>query len=462
MAVYSKHPAAAPPSAPERDRTGQIVLRAWFTFVLFAAFTTPGWTFAIGVPGTIALAVGTIAITGIVVGVLRPPIPWHRMPWVAGSFVMWAGASIVWSSWRETSALTWLLLLGTTFLGIAIASLLTWREIVRAVAAALAWSIGLSLVFELTVALVVGGPLYAGFATTPADGAALWTHGAALQGGRLDGFVGDANLLGMTALMGVIVFVIEYAARDRWRSMRVVWAIVSVVTLAWAGSVTAWSATAAVALVLATVLLMRTARRPGKRTWYYAGYAALAAGGGLALWFFRAPIFAALGRNDDLAAGEAVWDAVRGRIAEHPFIGGGFATPWLPWDPAFAQWTVLPTGQAIQAQSVWLDVLFQLGAVGVVLYALTMLAFVWRSWFFAVDRPRWDLRADRPYSALTLLPTLTATVLLVQGISDTAPLFAWGWMLMIVLGSKIKQSPHVGEGPAEQRMAIERGELLRR
>ena len=101
------------------------------------------------------------------------------------------------------------------------------------------------------------------------------------------------------------------------------------------------------------------------------------------------------------------------------------------------------------------------GVVGVFLLGFAYLAFVWRSWFFAVDRPRWDLRADRPYSALTLLPTLTAAVLLVQGLAETAPLMGWGWMLMILLGSKIKQSPHIGEGPAEQRLAIERGELLR-
>jgi hypothetical protein len=47
---------------------------------------------------------------------------------------------------------------------------------------------------------------------------------------------------------------------------------------------------------------------------------------------------------------------------------------------------------------VWLDVLLQLGIVGMALLALTFFAYVWRSWFFAVDRPRWDLVADRPYS----------------------------------------------------------------
>ena len=61
------------------------------------------------------------------------------------------------------------------------------------------------------------------------------------------------------------------------------------------------------------------------------------------------------------------------------------------------------------------------------------LAFVWRSWFFAVDRPRWDLRADRPYSPLTLLPTLVGAILLVQGFAESSPLLLWGWLFVVML-----------------------------
>ena len=88
-----------------------------------------------------------------------------------------------------------------------------------------------------------------------------------------------------------------------------------------------------------------------------------------------------------------------------------------------------------------------------------MLAYVWRSWFFAVDRPRWDLRADRPYSPLTLLPTLIGGLLVVQGLTDSTPLVSWGWLFVVLFASKIKQSPLIGVGPAEQSIAIERGEF---
>ena len=108
----------------------------------------------------------------------------------------------------------------------------------------------------------------------------------------------------------------------------------------------------------------------------------------------------------------------------------------------------------------WLDVFLQLGIIGVALIALTILAFVWRSWFFAVDRPRWDLVADRPYSAVTLLPTLVAALLLVQGLAESGPLLGWGWMLLVVLAFKIKQAPLLGRGASEQRLIGEQGERL--
>jgi len=116
----------------------------------------------------------------------------------------------------------------------------------------------------------------------------------------------------------------------------------------------------------------------------------------------------------------------------------------------------------MQAHNMWVDVSMQLGIIGVVLLALLYLAFVWRAWFFAIDRPRWDLRADRPYSPLTLLPTLVGAILLVQGLAESSPLLLWGWLFLVMLGSKIKQSPHVGVGPAEETAAIERGEAVAR
>ena len=136
MASFSRHPASAPPVAPERERTRHLLLRGWMVFSLFFAFTAPGWVLGFGVPVTAIVCGVIVAGSAVMVAVIRPPFQWRRLPWIAGTFILWAGLSIAWSGWRETSALTWLLLVATTFQGVAIASVLTWREIVRAIGAA--------------------------------------------------------------------------------------------------------------------------------------------------------------------------------------------------------------------------------------------------------------------------------------------------------------------------------------
>lgn len=462
MAVHSKHPASAPPAAPAREKTGHLLLRGWCIFVLFMALSGTAWINAFGeIPTAVITIAGGFLSIGLWFGV-RPPVQWRRLPWFAIGYVVWATASIIWSAWREATALTLLLLVITTLQGLFIGSVLTWREIVRALASALKWVIALSLTFELWVSVFIGGPILPGFIvpSEPAeDPIVYWSRDNLFDGGRLQGIMGNANLLGPVALLAIIVFGIRFAARAPRRTLLIGWIVVSAFLFVRASSATAFVAAVAVVVVLVTVLLMRRAKRPGERTRYYIAYAVVGIGGLLAFWFLRGPVFEALGRSADLTGRERIWEDVLARANEHPWIGWGFSTPWITTDPAFDGW-ITDHGQTVmQAHNMWIDVYLQLGVIGVFLMVMTYLAYIWRSWFFAVDRPRWDLRADRPYSPLTLLPTLLGAVLLVQGLAESSPLLLWGWMLVVLLAFKIKQSPHIGEGAAEMRIAIERGEL---
>src|SRR3546814_8449868 len=83
---------------------------------------------------------------------------------------------------------------------------------------------------------------------------------------------------------------------------------------------------------------MRTARRAGERTRWYVLYAVVGAGGAAALWFGRDTLFGLLGRSADLTGREEIWQQVLERASQHPLIGWGFATPWLPQDPRFDGW----------------------------------------------------------------------------------------------------------------------------
>ncbi|SIR71427.1 O-antigen ligase [Microbacterium sp. RURRCA19A] len=463
MAMYTSHPVSALPTPPPRETTGHLLLRAWCVFVLFLALGGVGVINAVGPTVTGILAVASALVSAVVWIVVRPQVAVRRLPFLAFGYVTWAGLSILWSAWPAASVLTWLLLAVTTFQGLFIGAVLTWRDVVGAVASAAKWVVGLSLLFELAVSIFVRGPILPGF-QLPAgrmDPIVYWSRDNLFDGGRIQGIFGNANLLGAAMLLAIIVFAIRYAARAPRRSLLWGWIAVAAFLFIRAGSATTVIAAAFVVLVLATVLVMRTAGRPGERTRWYALYAIVGLGGGAALWFGRDGVFGALGRDADLTGREGIWADVLARADQHPFLGWGFSTPWISSEPLIDGWIVDHGQTVIQAHSMWLDAYFQLGGVGVVLLALVFLAYVWRSWFFAVDRPRWDLRADRPYSPLTLLPTLVGALLVVQGLTESTPLLLWGWMLVVLFGSKIKQSPLLGVGPAEQSIAIERGEFQR-
>ena len=465
MVVHTKHPVAAPPSAPPRETTGHLLLRGWCIFVIAAAVAGTSWLMAFGTLPSAIVAIATGLVSGVLWVILRPGVQWRRLPWFALLYVAWAVASLLWSAYPSATALTLVLLLSTTVQAMFVGSVLTWRELVRAIASALKWILGLSILFELWVSLVWGGPILPGF-VRPTPGAhddpiVYWSRDNLFDGGRIQGLFGNANPLAYTALLAMIVFAVRLASRAPRRVLLVGWFLVALFLFVRAGSATAWLSAAAVVVVLAAALLMRTVRRPGGRTRYYLAYAAVALGGLTTLWLLREGIFAALGRSADLTGRERIWAAVWQRAIERPWHGWGFSTPWVPSEPHFDGWIVDHGETVMQAHNMWLDVFLQLGVIGVALIALTMLAFVWRSWFFAVDRPRWDLVATRPYSPITLLPTLVGAILLVQGLAESAPLLGWGWFFLVMLAFKIKQAPLVGRGASEQRLVGEQGEWER-
>ncbi|MBD7957213.1 O-antigen ligase family protein [Microbacterium sp. Sa4CUA7] len=465
MAVHTQHPVSAPPAAPVRERTGELLLRAWCVFVLFTTMAGTAWVLATGEIVTTVVAIGSGVVSAIVWAVARPPVQWRRLPWFALAYVLFALLSLLWSAWPATTAVTLLLLAITTLQGMFVAAALTWRELVRAIASACKWVVALSILFEVWVSVFIGGPLLPRF-VIPVENAedpiVYWSRDNLFDGGRIQGIFGNANLLAYAALLALIVFAIRYAAHAPRRPLLIAWMAAALYLFVRAGSATAFLAAAVVLVVLVTVLLMRTAKRPGGRTRYYLGYAVIAVGGLTAAWVLRDRIFEMLGRSADLTGRERIWGDVLERAGERPVAGWGFASPWMPWDAAFDGWIVDHGQTVMQAHNMWIDVFLQLGVIGVVLMAMTYLAFIWRSWFFAVDRPRWDLRADRPYSPLTLLPTLTGAMLLVQGLAESGPLVLWGWLAVVMFGFKIKQSPLVGVGPAEQTLALERGERVER
>ena len=469
MAVYTKHPVAAPPAAPARETTGHLMVRAYAVLCLFSVFAHTAVYNLVGPVGSVVvLVVLTLGALGIWVPAIarqRPTrFPWRRLPWAALGYGALALVSVLWSRWPGATLLTWSLMAAITATALMVATMLTWQEIVRALSTTLKLILGLSVVIELWVALVVRHPILPNFAQLPPgkiNPVSYWVRGNLFNGGRIQGIVGNAHELAMMCLFALLVFAVLYAARVRRRGLLIGWAVLAMVLLVKGASTTVYLGIVVILAVAAAALVARAAKTPAARRGVYLAFAAVAVIGVAAAVLLRDRVLGLFGKGPDLTGRVEIWQSVWERAITRPVFGNGFSSPWVPWDPAFDRWILNHGITVFHAHDMWLDVFLQLGIVGVAVMLVAWLALLWRSWFFAVDRPRWDLDAQRPYSALSMLPLLLTTALLFEGIAESAPIMLWGWLLLILLSFKMKSVPLIGIGVGERTPVISHGPQAR-
>ncbi|MFD5215771.1 O-antigen ligase family protein [Microbacterium sp. NPDC058345] len=470
MAVYSKHPVTEPPAAPARETTGHLMVRAYSVLTMFTVLAHTAVYNLLGQAGAaIVMVVLTLGVLGIWIPAVarhRPTrFPWRRLPWAALGYVALALLSTLWSRWPGATLLTWTLMAVVTVNALFVATMLTWQEIVRALSSALKFILGLSLLIELWVVVVLRHPVLPNFVSVPEgkiDPHLYWVRGNLFDDGRIQGIVGNAHTMAMMCLFALIVFGVLYAAGARRRSALVLWALLAFALLVKAASATVYLSIAVVLAVLLVALLARAARSPAQRRTVYLVAGAVGLIGVVSALLLRDRLLDVLGKGSDLTGRIEIWAAVWQRAIERPMLGNGFSSPWVPWDPAFDGWILNHGLTVFHAHNMWLDVFLQLGAIGVLLMVVAWLALVWRAWFFAVDRPRWDLDAQRPYSPIALLPILLVSVLLFEGLAESAPIVLWGWMLLVLLSFKIKAVPLIGVGISERTPVISHGPRTRR
>ncbi|MGF3055822.1 O-antigen ligase family protein [Microbacterium sp. YY-01] len=460
MVQHSRIAVFDPPRAPVRESTGRIALRALIVLVFIAAFAHSAlYNLAgpVGALATGALLLLALVATGITALIRTGPraFRWRRLPWTALALTALGLISLLWSAWPEATLLTWPVQAAMAASGIIIAALVSWEEIIRAMATALTIILIASLGLELWVAAVVRHPVlpfFSDFPDGPIDPHWYWVRGNLLHGGRIQGVVGNSNLLAMLCLIALIVFALLFVRHARMRTPVGAGIVLAGFLFVRSGSATAWVCLVAVVVTAAAVVFLRTAADATARWRRGLVVACSALLGVIAATLAFSPLAALLGRDDSLTGRSAIWNAVAERAVERPFFGHGFSSPWVPWDPGFDGWITDHGITVIHAHSIWLDTRLQLGALGVILLGITLVALTWRSWFFATDRPRWDLHAQRAYSPLALAPILIVVALLVQGLTESGPAMLWGWQLVVLLSFKLKSvplmSPDFGEAAA--------------
>ena len=412
-----------------KAKTGLAVVALFMLFAGEAIRNLLGWEIFMGV-GVLITAIYIVVIIRA-----RHLIHWRSIPFWLAFFALFAVASVTWAYSPANTALTLWPFIEVTIGGVGIALTLPWNDFIRALGTTLRWILAASLLFELWVSVFVGHAIYPVFIDTSAGKVPAvyqWSRNLLLEGGPIQGVVGNRNQLGFIAVIALIVFSIQLAQKTVWRNWGTVWIALALLTIGLTRSATDIIALAAVAAVTALVLWMRSVPATKRRPVYLTALAVIIALT-VVINVASSAILAVFGKGSDLTGRTDIWAAVTAMAEQRPVFGWGWLSPWVPWLEPFNNLAVRSGVHYLQAHNVWLDVWMQLGYVGVIALAIAMFALLSRSWFIAIDRPQWDLDETRPYSASSLLPLLVTVALLAQSFAESQLVVQSGWALVVIL-----------------------------
>lgn len=435
------------PSSPRRARTAtsDAALVAFSTLLFFTLFAGDFWRNLISWYGYLALALALVIASVVILFRIRPPFFWRRTPRTLALFLLLATVSIAWSAYPGASAIGVLAQWSTTAGAVFLALCLDWPQLLRALANAFRWILGLSFLFELVVSVVVRRPVIPVFPlfAVPQSGkipeAFYWSRDLLLHGGQIQGIQGNSNLLAMLALLSLVVFGIQLAGRTVRRGTGIAWIAIAVLALGLTRSSTVIVALLFTAVVLGFALWTRRVAPDRRRPVYLTAGALVVVVAALGV-VFSSRIPTLLGKSEDLTGRLGIWDSVIGLAQQRPAFGWGWVSYWAPWVAPFKGLAERSGVEYLQAHDAWLDVWLQLGVVGLVVFILLVLTTLRRSWFFAVDRPRTGVADTGRYSALALLPLLLLAAFIAQSVAESRLIIEAGWTVLVVLAVKTKQA----------------------
>ena len=398
------------------------------------ALTWYGW-------GAIIAAILAIALVIVIKGRARWRLTGLPFPLLA--FLALAALSIIWSDYRQWTAAATILSIVTVLGALSIAISFTLPEILRLLGHALRIILAGSILFELVVSLFVRHPFtpwwtnYAGQKIHPAE---YWSRDLLLHGDRIQGVMGNSDLLGFVALLGVIVFALEFASRSMRRGWSGFWIVVALADIALTRSGTVAVAAVVVAVAAVVLLLLRWAGTARARRTVSILSVVIVVVGFVCAILLRGPILSALGKSGTLTGRTGIWAEVIKLASQRPVVGWGWISYWVPGLAPFDKPEFRIGGiQYLQAHDAWLDLWLQLGILGVIVFAAFVLGALVRSWMLAVDRPQLGRGAPARYDASTLLPVLILVALLAQSFAESRLLIEYGLLLLALFAIKTKR-----------------------
>lgn len=391
--------------------------------------------------GVVAIAVAAISV--VILVRLRSTWRLNRLPYPLIAFVAITILSLAWSDYTAWTAIGIVLNLMAVVAGAALAIALTRTEVLWALGTALRFALGLSLLFELVVAVIIRHPIlpwWENFGTEKIHAADYWSRDLLFTGKQIQGVMGNSNLLGFVALLGLIVFAIQLASRTVTKIWGIFWIVVAVACIALTRSATVTIALGIVAVAAIILLLLRAQRGGRGRLVVSILSIAFVVAAGIGGFVFRVKVFELLGKNGTLTGRTGIWTNVIALASQRPIQGWGWVGYWNPFVKPFTSSKFNLGGvQYLQAHDAWLDVWFQIGIVGLIVFVAFVLSTVVRTWILSIDRSGIDVGKRGPRDPISLLAVLVVIALVAQSFTESRLIIEYGILLMTLFAVRSKR-----------------------
>lgn len=375
---------------------------------------------------------GLMFVATVIMLVRSRPMPTiRRIPWPLTALYAALLLSSLLSDYRIFSVGAVLVSAATASFGLWLAHDFDWRHLLRVFANVIRFVLTSSLVFELVVASlhIRVLPIFKNFTGTVVPAKAYyWSQGNLFNGDRIQGIVGNSNLLAYLAMIGLILFAVEFAimGTSRW---------ISVSSLISAGLCMALSKSAGigfalVAVVVSAVVSIAAEGKPKETRHRYYRVALTAAGAlGIILLTYRAELFTLIGKSPDMTGRTMIWKKVLGLIVDRPLSGYGWLSYWMPGVKPYEGLVEINKVAYYQAHNAFLDMWLQGGILALLFFVILVVVTFVRLWQLAV----------RHTSALYLWPILVFIGLVVQNFTESRLLSELGWVLLTLFVIKVRE-----------------------
>ena len=351
----------------------------------------------------------------------------RTMPTALVFLLGWMMLSLTWSSYLGASFMMTGLQISATLFALFLASQFSWRQLLNILSNLIRFILGTSLVFELLASII--GPVIPLFPNFEGDtvpyAAYYWSQGLLFEGGRIQGIVGNANLLAFTAVLGALLFLVEAIVTSKKRSIPVISLGLAILLAVLSQSA---SMTLAVVIIgfVAIIAILAEGRSRQVRHQIYWGAGAIAGLAVTSIVINLSAVFDVLGKSPDASGRFLIWSEVWTLILQKPGFGWGWIGYWVPGVAPYEGLIVMNGVPMYQAHNAYLDIFMQLGVVGLGLLVWLLVVTFVRLWTVAV----------RHTNPLYLFPLFIFLVITAQSISESRLLIEAGWVLLVLLAVK--------------------------